>query len=143
MLEFFENWTGRGQKFLSVLFGDGVCLRQFDRSRITVHTVYAVLIVQVGPGDEASGANIADRLPLANAGAIADITIEPGHMSVQGCDIAAVLQDYDVAVTVLHPTKDNFGIARCFDRRTTRCRVINAAMWADGFQHWMAAIWVE
>ncbi len=67
-----------------------------------MHAVDAILVVQVRTGREPGHAHVADRLPLAHASRAFAAWREARHVGVQRRDVAAVLQDDDLAVAVLH-----------------------------------------
>ena len=64
MLEFLEDRCGLTEEPFAVLLGNGLGVRQVHRTRIAMHAVEAILVMQVIGSREPRRTDIADRLPL-------------------------------------------------------------------------------
>ena len=108
-----------------------------------MHAVDPVLVVQVRAGNHAGRTDVADDLALFDARADALPAAEIRHVRIQCRDIAAVLQDDDVAVAALAAAENDLAVAGGHDRRAGRCRVIDTAVCANRIQHRVAPVRVE
>ena len=98
----------------------------------------AELVVQVRPGGQAGGTDIADDLALADplAGAV---LAKARHVRIQRGVAATVIQDHRVAIAALHPGKLHPGIAGGHDRGAGAGGVVHALVHAHAAQYRMTA----
>ncbi|MOA19849.1 hypothetical protein D3C78_1402560 [compost metagenome] len=92
------------------------------------------LVVQVRAGGEAGHADVADDLPLLDAGAGADALGEAAQVAVDGAVALAMLDDHGVAIATLAACLDDPAITGGLDRRAGRRGVIDALVCTDFVQ---------
>ncbi len=110
-LKFLQNRFGRRHEFLTVPFINGLCVWKINSARVAMHTVQAILVMQVGSGSQPGHADETYGLPLSDACADTRFQYETGHMGIERRDIATVLQYYCPAVTGLGATKDYLAVS--------------------------------
>src|SRR5690606_10060203 len=110
---------------------------------IPVDTVQTILVVEVRRGCETGGADVTDYISLAHAAVHFRRRGELRHVRVQRRDVAAMLDDHGVAVPAVSAAMDDLAVACRLDRRTTGCRIVDAAVRANGVKYRMAALRVE
>ena len=64
-------------------------------------------------------------LPLADARSQRCLAVKFRHVCIQGCDIAAMLQDDGIAIAIPHATKNNLAVSGRLDGCAPRCCVVN------------------
>lgn len=119
------------QEALALVLGDWISHWHFLAQRIDVHTVDLELIVQVGPGRQAGGADVTDDLALLYRTASLDAFGKALHVPVQRLVAVAVLDDHGVAVTATAPSQFDAAVTGSLDWRTARGGVVDAFVRAD------------